>query len=474
MMFLISSIGVLLLLILAGAGATSILLRRVVPTNMVHIVQYKKKTLVYGRGKEAGNVYYKWPSWVLGLGVSVSEFQESIFQVVLKDYEAYDDNRVPFVVDVTAFFRVNDAEIVAQRVESFAELDTQLHAVLQGAVRRILATNNLEHILQSRKDLADKFTNEVRGDIEEWGVRPAKTIEFMDIRDGAKGVVIANIMAKETSRIEKDSRIVVANNKREAEIREIEASREIDLQSEQAREQVGKRRAEVEQNIGVTTEISKQTVAEQAAVTASKAVQVARVTEQGEADIRKNVLVINAEAEREQRVINAEAVRQETEKLAEADRNRIAQLAEAEKTRITLVAEAGKNQALFNAEGISAEGAAKATAASLMAMVPVDANLKLAKEIGENEGYQNYLIRQESVKGSITVGTAMAEALAKSDLKIISSGGDAPVLGSAGKLMDMFSAGGGTKIGAMLTGLAATSEGQAVINKLTGGAAAAE
>jgi hypothetical protein len=79
-------------------------LRRVVPTNMVHIVQSSKKTTPYGRDKPAGNTYYQFPEWIPRFGVSVSKFPESNFQVNLADYEAYDQKRLPFVVSVTAFF----------------------------------------------------------------------------------------------------------------------------------------------------------------------------------------------------------------------------------------------------------------------------------------------------------------------------------------------------------------------------------
>jgi len=47
--------------------------RTVVPTNMVHIVQSKKKTTSYGTSKEGGNVYYHWPAWLPGIGVTTTE-----------------------------------------------------------------------------------------------------------------------------------------------------------------------------------------------------------------------------------------------------------------------------------------------------------------------------------------------------------------------------------------------------------------
>jgi flotillin len=126
-------------LALAVAGLlVAMMLRRVVPTNMVHIVQSSSSTTPYGRGKASGNSYYAWPTRVPNLGVSIIEFPESIFQINLDAYEAYDQARLPFTVDVSAFFRVELAETAAQRVASFGELQGQLTSVLQGAVRRIL------------------------------------------------------------------------------------------------------------------------------------------------------------------------------------------------------------------------------------------------------------------------------------------------------------------------------------------------
>ena len=77
-------------------------LRRIVPTNVVHIVQRGNQTVSYGTKKES-NVYYEWPGWLPKLGVTVRVLPVSNFDVELKRYEAYDKDRVPFVVDVKAF-----------------------------------------------------------------------------------------------------------------------------------------------------------------------------------------------------------------------------------------------------------------------------------------------------------------------------------------------------------------------------------
>lgn len=49
-------------LFLAVAFLVAITLRRVVPTNEVHIVQSAKKTTSYGKDTGNGNTYYEWPS----------------------------------------------------------------------------------------------------------------------------------------------------------------------------------------------------------------------------------------------------------------------------------------------------------------------------------------------------------------------------------------------------------------------------
>ncbi len=92
----------------------AVLYRRVVTTNMVHIVQRGHSTSPYGTGLAAGNVYYAWPGWLPRTGINVIKLQVSNFDLTLEDFEAYDTGRVPFVVHVTSFFRIADTALAAQ------------------------------------------------------------------------------------------------------------------------------------------------------------------------------------------------------------------------------------------------------------------------------------------------------------------------------------------------------------------------
>lgn len=435
-----------------GTVAVAVLLRRVVPTNMVHIVQTSKHTTPYGRDKPAGNTYYAWPSWVPVLGVTVTEFPESIFQVSLHNYEAYDLVRLPFTVDVSAFFRVKDAAVAAQRVATFAELQNQLQSVLQGAVRRILATNTLEFIMQSRSELGDQFTTEVANQIAEWGVAPVKTIEFMDLRDSRDSEVIANVMAKEKSRIEMESRVQVAANTREAELAEINAERTVEVQRQDAAQQVGLRTAEKDKAVGIAKEQAAQEIQAAAKTTAERNMDVLKVTEVRSAEIQRDVAAVKAEQDKKVTVVNAEAEKEASVVRAEGD------------------LEAARREA----EGIRAKGEASAAAEQAMLLAPVEAQIKLAHEIGSNPAYQTYLVTIEQVRAGEKVGLKMAEAMASADLKVIANSGD--MQQGVAHLGDIFSPAGGTKLSGMLTALAQTPEGKQLIDRavplLTQGATA--
>ena len=452
-MIIASIIAVFSILLISIATYAILNLRRVVPTNMVHIVQSGKFTTPYGRGKPSGNTYYKWPTWLPKFGVTVTEFPESIFQVSLENYEAYDSARLPFVVDVTAFFRVDSAETAAQRVASFGELQHQLVSVLQGAVRRILATNHLEEIMQERSTFGQQFTNEVKAQIQEWGVLPVKTIEFMDLRDSEKGKVIANIMAKEQSRIERESRVAVAENQREAQLKEIDATRTVEVQKQDALQQVGLRTAEKDQVVGIAKEKTNQSIQEESRVTTEKQMAVRAVEAEKTAIIERNVTVTRAEADRQRLVINSDADKQS--KILAAD---------AQKETSIRLADGDLQIALKNAEGLMANGAAKAKAEELFLMAPVTAQITLAKEIGGNDSYQQYLVTVEQINANKVIGIEMAKSISNADLKIISNGAqDGNILGGVAGLTSLFSPSGGTKLAGMLTAMSQTEEGKAIV-----------
>lgn len=407
-----------------------ITLRRVVPTNMVHIIQTRNRTISYGKGQVGGNVYYEFPSWLPLFGITKRELPVSNFDLDLAAYEAYDKDRVPFKIDIKAFFRIADTNEAANKVGSFQELHSHLMGIVQGAVRSIMANAKLEDIMSERSVYGEKFTLAVHDQLKEWGVTPVKNIELMDVRDSEGSRVIENIMAKKKSEIEKESRVEVAKNKQLAESAEIEAEKVVKLKAQDANESVGIREAEVVKNIGIQKEKTQQEINEQAQITKSKEMEIVRVKEVQEAEISRQAEVIKAEQQAKV---------------------------------ITTVAEANLVAKQREASGIEAEGTARATAKKLDQLASVSAQTELAAKIGDNKSYQEYLVRIEEVHANQAIGIEQAKNLGNADIKVIANAGD--VTTGVNSARDIFTPKGGTNLGGMLEAFINTEAGKQLFEK---------
>jgi flotillin len=228
-----------------------------------------------------------------------------------------------------------------------------------------------------------------------------------------------------------ESRQAVAENKKKAEIAEIESKREVDLQAQEATRQVGIKRAETERLVALADEQKKQEVNETSKITVEKEMQVLKIKEIKQAEILKEVEIVNSNKLKEKLILEAEAKLEESKK---------------------------------SAEGVALMGQATAEAEKAKLLAPVEAQVRLAQEIGSNSNYQEYLVSLERIKAQESVGTKQAEALAAAEIKIIANAGNA---GSGIKsVTDILSAQGGTQIGAMIEGLGNIEGGQALLKKL--------
>ncbi len=422
-------VAIIVLVILAFVF--SIAFRRVVPTNMVHIVQSRQATTSYGTGMSSGNVYYAWPSFLPVFGVTVIELPVSNFDLSLHDYDAYDIDRVPFRVDVVAFFRIADTNVAAQRVSTIEELNGQLLQIVQGAVRKVLASAKIDNIMLERATFGQQFTAEVEEQLGQWGVYPVKSMELMDIRDGAGSQSISNIMAKKISHIEMESRTEVAINNRSAETAEIEAGQAVEIRRQEAEQAVGERTAQKDQAVGIANEQSRQEVLTQSRVTAEREMAVTQVEQVRQAEIAREQAVVTADQQKQTTVIIAEGQLEATRRAA---------------------------------EGIQVEGAARAEAEKAMQLAPVEAQIRLAEQIGMNPAFQQYLATIQGLESYVLVGSKQAEALKEADVKVISNTGN-PTEG-AGGVMSLFSSRGGTELSAMAEAMAQTPMGQALFARL--------
>ena len=446
-------------------------LRRIVPTNVVHIVQRGSQTVSYGVGKES-NVYYEWPAWLPILGVSVRELPVSNFDIDLIEYSAYDKDRVPFVVDVKAFFHIKDTNVAAEKVESFEELKGQLRNVVQGAVRSILAKSKLEEIMEERSIFGEQFTKAVNSDLKNWGVESIKNIELMDVRDANDSNVIHQIMAKRMSAIDMESRTEVAKNQKTAKQAELEAQKEVDVTTAETERIAGEAKARSQQAIGIANaeSMKRSGVAEQESI--SEIAEAEKMTAERKMEVVKVNQIKQAEIDKQRAIINAEEEKQRVEIAAQANRYKLETDATARLEASKRDAEGVQTIGQAEAEVIKAKGMSEAESKKAMELAGVTAQTTLAKEIGENKPYQEYLIKIKEVEVSQVIGVtqyeAIAKALSNADLKLLVNSGD--VHSGLGSLTDLFTAKGASQLNGMVEGLKQTDEGKkllSVLNKLT-------
>lgn len=447
-------------------------LRRIVPTNMVHIVQRNSKTVSYGVGK-GSNVYYEFPKWIPRFGVEVRELPVSNFGVDLPKYSAYDKDRVPFEVDVKAFFHIADTNKAAEKVASYQDLLQQLNNVVQGAVRSILAKSKLEQIMEERSMFGQLFTEAVKEDLKSWGVEPIKSIELMDVRDAQGSTVIRQIMDKRISAIDMESRTEVAKNTKIAEQAELEARKEVALTAAETERSAGEARARSVQAIGIAEaeSVKQRGIAEQQSLT-----EIARA-EQKTAEEKMAVIKVNeikqAEINKEKAIIDTEKEKRQTEIDSEADKFKVEMEASAQLEAKKKEAEAIKTVGEAEAGVIRAKGLSEAEAKKEMELANVTAQTTLAQEIGENEGYQKYLItiREVEVRGEVdkVQYESLAQALNGADLKLLVNSGE--VNSGLKSFSDILSSKGASATNGLIEGLKQTPEGAglaSLLNRFTG------
>lgn len=432
-------------------------LRRIVPTNEVHVVRSGPQTYCYGATLDSkGNIYYEFPVWVPLLGVSVTKFGINVFDLDIPDYEAYDKDRLPFVIDIKSFFRISSPVMASQRVSNQQELEKQLLGIVQGAARSILAKEDLNTIMGERNKYGEMFTNEVTNQLVEWGVSAVKNIELMDIRDSHGSNVIVNIMAKKKSQIEMESRQTVAENMRKANEAEILAKKEVDLKEQEAIQAVGLRKAEVSQKVGIAEEQAKQMVQEQAKITTEKKMAVQRVQEVQTAEIQKQASIVKAEGNKSVVELNAEA---SVARSAGEKKVKVLE-AEAKKAEVELRADADLKAAKNEALGIEAKGKAQATSKDLDERAKVAGDIELFDKVQSNPEYQEFMINTKRVEALMQVGIEQAKNLGNADIKIYAT--SETVTDGVSKAANTFSPSNGFNISSLLDAFSSTDVGKKI------------
>ncbi|MCL2748624.1 MAG: SPFH domain-containing protein [Alphaproteobacteria bacterium] len=491
---LISSVGVGSIAAL-WIGRKILSWRTIVEPETVHVVMTANKATSYGKDTGNGNVYYEWPKWIPGLGVRKKSLSVANFTIPIDGYDAYDKDRVPFLVDIRTFFRIENTNRAAERITTENEMKDQIKEIVRGAVRNLLAKAKIAEIMEERSKYGEDFTNSIKEQLEEWGVVPVKNIELMDIRDVQQktdpktGIAevgpIGRIMAMKQAEIEKESRMKVAVSNQEAREKEIEAERQVAIKEAEKEEHVGKRNAEKDQTVGIAEEKSKQKVAEEAKVTMEKNLAVEQVNQVTNAEITQKKAVIDAETTKKTTIIQAEQDKEKRIIDTGAEKEQIKIQTDAEKYNIETIADANLDAAkkgadaviaakTAEAKGVREVGTAAADAEKQMQLARVTAETTLAEKIGKIPEYQDYLVKIETVKQNAnveikraefgaTVGIEQAKALEKANVSVVANTGGS-VQSGLKSVGDLFTPEFATKLGAADTALKNATGGTGLID----------
>lgn len=385
--------------------------RVVVPTNEYHIVQRVNTTVEYGKGKQAGNVYYNVPAIIPIFGVKRIVMPATIFDITIFEYEAFDNGRVPFYVDIAGFFRIENSAAASQRISSVEELHNQLESIVASIARTILGKMDINEILESRTELWDKFMQEVSENIKEFGLVCTKNIELMKVYDVPQSNIIYNIQKKKESEIEKDAKVAIETNKKLSETARIEAEKAIALSEANKLKEVWEREAEAEKAVEIANQQKVQEIQIARKLTIEKEMEANLVKETQQAEIEKQRTLIEEEKAKQVKIIKAQAEAWEIKALAQGRKEASQDDAEAIKVKAEAEADAIKRKALAEANWEAEKK--KATVAD---------QVELLEKISNNPEYSRYLQAIEAIKMYGKAEQLKAEALKNADIKYLATG----------------------------------------------------
>ncbi|MDR1111879.1 MAG: hypothetical protein LBP92_14580, partial [Deltaproteobacteria bacterium] len=179
---------------------------------------------------------------------------------------------------------------------------------------------------------------------------------------------------------------------------------------------------------------------------------------------QKEVVSIGADAEKYKQEIQAQAQKSVIEIEAEAKKTAVENEAQASKFRIEQVAAATLVQQLNEAKGTQSIGLAEAEAEKAKQLASVTAQTTLAREVGENKEYQQYLITIEQIKAYRDVGIEQAKNIGNAKIEILANSGN--IESGLNRVTDLFTSKGAAALNGLFTGLEQTAAGKSLISKL--------
>ena len=352
-------------LFIIGGSVGLVILLALIAMNFYVVVEPNKAHVVVSMGggrkiyhparDNSSSAYFYIPFLMQRIIVSLENVKHEIKDIILKDM-----NVAPFMCDITCWFRIENPELAAEKLDVDEEgnimrsITETLNAQIQGVARSAAMGQEVIELMRNRQGFGDDVFKQVNGDLDEWGVQLVK-LEIIDFNDTSNSHVIRDYEARREAQVASETRKIVAAQDKAAKVVEAESTKVAEkarLDSEQAIEM---RDIEKQEQVGMRKEAQRLKVAEQADKANAKEVAAARTKTVGEAEYLADAQVIQADGEQKSQAKLAEGTKAAKITIATGE-------AEAVRLDATAQAEATSKKGNAEADVIKAKGLSEAEA----------------------------------------------------------------------------------------------------------------
>ncbi len=310
--------------ILAGLGTIVLFFLAtytVVKPNEAHIVVFMGRgRKFYSPSMSKKSAYFFIPVLMKRYLVPLTNVKFDINDIRLNDIRV-----APFVCDVIAWVNIDDPILAAERLDigakdPFDSLFQDLNNIVQAIARAVSMKQEIIEIMRDRKTFAAAVSEEVNGTLKEWGVNLVN-LEVNDIRDDriSESTVIKDYESMRRAQVRSSARIEIAEKDREAVEAEQENLKRKEVAKAEAAEVAESRIADKEKRVGLATQERDRAIAEARETANSQAVKAARTLDVGRAGVERDAHIEAARGVAEGKLIEGEKEAQVVRLKGEAD-----------------------------------------------------------------------------------------------------------------------------------------------------------
>lgn len=163
-------------------------LRRVVPANEAHLIQYRYGFKYYWKWLIHWDTYLEWPGWIPFLWIEVAKFNLDVFTIVFKKYTTYDSLKVNLIIDLNVYFVVKDIELISNISFDMNELEKYLQRMIELILQKVFSSKSILKVditdffekSNFKLDIKEKLYKEILSSIKNVWVE-LKKLELIDI-----------------------------------------------------------------------------------------------------------------------------------------------------------------------------------------------------------------------------------------------------------------------------------------------------